>query len=879
MIDQPLLDIDGNVLHCADGTAWAVWRVQPPESSRSTGAQLRSLYDRTLAFTKALRGEVLLASLCEQVQPATVAARCLGEAGLDGADPHWLETVDNTWSQIEDLEVLGRTFWLAKPLGGTGWRESGRGLIRAVSVTFSRALGVTTNPVSARERAVAVERARAAQVELGAAMPLRPATEAELLWWLTRAPVRGACEPQLERPDSTLAGPGSAVHGTGITLGHGRRRARLAVLRETLFDVGGRTDTDDVPDCRSRAGGLLATLGRRYLKCVTPADPAPLVSYQALLVLAEMPSRLRFPGSEILPMLADLPFGVDYALRITATGNEAARAANRRRTRDLLDQDDEHGADGAGIPADLLDAQEEQQDKNARLGSTSTEIELDVGVIACVWGATAGEADERACVLRGAFSGTEFTWERPLGGQTDLYRAMLPGYRTPMVVRDYAQNLLSSGFAMLLPFSSTEFGDPSGAMFGMVVDGGGIAPFHLDPTYGPSHDAAGGIAACGELGSGKSVLLKNVAAVVRLALGGRVIAVDRTRSREWIPVAAALPGDSQVVDVIDPSLDTDRADEADLSYSCDPLRVFTGKTSTGIAETFFAAWLDLESASDERDALATALGDVTARPDASSNALIDTLTRHGETNAAARVLAQRLSRLRADPITRVVFDPELAPVDLLGADMVVFCTHEIPMPTKLEMDNERLAARINPRKLFGRAFHLLIAAIAREICFHTDRWGEFICDEAYSVTGTPEGQQIALEFVRDGRKHGADMAFGSHDPLDLGDEVLRGLIAVRFLGRHRDHALARNGLAWIGRDPDDPANLEVVTQGLSPITPVASDAERRARAGEFLARDHSGRVARVKVITQPYRTLPTAVLTTPRIRRPSTGGPAAGAST
>jgi hypothetical protein len=346
-----------------------------------------------------------------------------------------------------------------------------------------------------------------------------------------------------------------------------------------------------------------------------------------------------------------------------------------------------------------------------------------------------------------------------------------------------------------------------------------------------------------------SVILKNVAAVVRLMLDGRVIVIDRTRSREWAPVAAALPGESQIVDIIDPTID--RVEAPGLRHSCDPLRVFRSgtKSSTGIAETFFASWLDLESNSAERDALGRGLDAVSGRADASSNRLVDTLRRHGKTDAAARALGDRLERLRRDSITRPIFDDDLEPVDLFAADMVVFCTNEIPLPTALEMSNERMAARIPPRKLFGRAFHLLIAAIAKEICFTPGRWGEFICDEAYNVTGTPEGQQIALEFVRDGRKHAADAAFGSHAPKDLGDDVLRGLIAVRFLGRHRDEGLARSGLAWLGVDPGDSRYLDVVTKDLSPLAPGGGEDERLARAGEFLVRDHSGRVGKVKVTT------------------------------
>ncbi|MEQ0558436.1 ATP-binding protein [Amycolatopsis sp. NEAU-NG30] len=836
-------DVAGNLLFCADGSTWAVWRVLPHESARSTGRQLRELYDRTVTLMKSLRGEVMIASLCEQVQPHAIVQRCLHGVDLD-ANPHWAETVHNAWDQLDALDVLGRSYWIAAPLTGHGWKDSAQAFLRATATALGEQLGVPACPATAAAIAGARERARIVQQELGGALPLRPATEAELLWWLCRAPVRGVGEPQLER---------TAVHNSGLTLRRGSGRAQLAMTRSCVFDEGGRTD--------QRRWAPLEMLGRRFLKCVTPSDDGPIVSYQAYLLLAEMPRAFTFPGHEILARLAEIGFGVDYALRVTARSNEDARAANRRRTRDLMGQDDEHAGDAAGVPADVVSAQEEIQHKNARLGASSTEIDLEVGVIACVWGPTAAECDARAKALRQAFLGGEYRWERPLGGQRQLYQAMLPGSVTPMVVRECSQNLLASDAAMLLPVSATDFGDPTGALFGLTFDGGAVAPFLLDPTYGPTHDSSGGIAVIGELGAGKSVILKNVAAVVRLMLDGRVIVIDRTRSREWEPVAAALPGKAQIVDIIDPTLD--HAEPLRLRHSCDPLRVFrsASRSSTGIAETFFAAWLDLESNSAERDALGRGLDAVSGSPDASSNLLVDTLQDHGENDPAARALADRLQRLRRDPITRPIFDAGLDPVDLYGADMVVFCTNEIPLPSSLEMSNERMAARIPPRKLFGRAFHLLIAAIAKEICFTTDRWGEFICDEAYNVTGTPEGQQIALEFVRDGRKHAADAAFGSHAPKDLGDDVLRGLIAVRFLGRHRDEGLARTGLAWLGLDPGDARYLDVVTKELSPL------ADGRARAGEFLVRDHSGRIGKVKVTSQPYRTLPEAVLTTPSILR------------
>ncbi|WP_409179655.1 hypothetical protein F9C11_24220 [Amycolatopsis sp. VS8301801F10] len=126
----------------------------------------------------------------------------------------------------------------------------------------------------------------------------------------------------------------------------------------------------------------LAALNLRFVKCLTPSDDGLLASCEAYLILAEMPRAFPFPGHEILARLADLGFGIDYALRTTVKTHEEARAADRRRTRDLMGQDEEHGADSAGVPADVHSAQEEIQHKNARLAASSTEVDLNVGVIA-----------------------------------------------------------------------------------------------------------------------------------------------------------------------------------------------------------------------------------------------------------------------------------------------------------------------------------------------------------------------------------------------------------------------------------------------------------------------------------------------------------------
>lgn len=172
-MENQILDISGNLLFCADGSVWAVWRAHPRESARSTGKQLHELYSRTVTFMKSLRGEVMLASLCEQVQPHAIIRRCLDGVDLDG-NPRWAETVHNAWDQLDDLDVLGRSYWIAKPLAGHGWRDGGRALLRAAGAALSVGLGIPPRPASPQAVAEAQELARVIQGELGGAIRFVP---------------------------------------------------------------------------------------------------------------------------------------------------------------------------------------------------------------------------------------------------------------------------------------------------------------------------------------------------------------------------------------------------------------------------------------------------------------------------------------------------------------------------------------------------------------------------------------------------------------------------------------------------------------------------------------------------------------------------------
>ncbi|WP_405720596.1 ATP-binding protein [Streptomyces sp. NBC_00046] len=148
----------------------------------------------------------------------------------------------------------------------------------------------------------------------------------------------------------------------------------------------------------------------------------------------------------------------------------------------------------------------------------------------------------------------------------------------------------------------------------------------------------------------------------------------------------------------------------------------------------------------------------------------------------------------------------------------------------------------------------LIAALSRKVAYaDLDEFALVVWDECWWLTSSPEGLALALELVKDGRKHNAGALFGGHDEDDIGPadnengQILRGLIPRKFVFRHTDTNLARRALRFLGCNPDDEDLIALVTTGLSPNGPELSDEERAARAGECLHRDLTGRIGAMQV--------------------------------
>ncbi|MEU9056251.1 ATP-binding protein [Streptomyces sp. NPDC048384] len=855
-----------NLVWSTSGTVWAIWSITPQGSRYMDERAREELQYRVTSLVRSLPGGARLYGLCARVDPGEVVART-----VEGVDyrrrPHWAEIADAQLRLLagENLttpvEMHRRTLWLAVPMERPGARAELSAAFASAWAELGGMLGLPPAPVPADEVADFQQRARQLAAELGGGLGVRPARPAEIVWMHQHAVARGVEEPLLAEVER------SGLRGSRLVRGVLRAPSH-ADLGEVRLLEGGFDDDEDSGGRqavkkaarRKRAKGANSVAGRRWLQVESDAG----CSYQAHLALAEMPRTFSSASGDFFTWVDRFPYPVDWVVDMQLLPTEKVVDEVRKKKRDLVDQADQYAAQRAtGLPEDMQDAAEDLGDLGARAGRNSVEVEVQAVTVMTVWGSTAAECDERAGRLRSRLRGSNFRLERPRGGQEELFTLTLPATAAPGATRQYTQYELGEDWAMHGALTGHAFGDPSGAMIGFSQDVGTVTPTLLDIANAPVHNASASFGVAGDLGGGKSVLLKLISSAV-VDRGGRVIAIDRTKRREWASFAqSAAAGRCQVVD----------AAKAELSI--DPLRVFADPAvGARYALSYLTVQLGVGPMTEHGALLKKAVKQAADHSYPCMAQVLCALEEMAEGDGPraerAASLVEWLQVAADEPLAAAVFDPELPPLNLvsdISSDFVVITTSGLSLPPKEAVTNPDLMRNQPLEALIGRAVLYLIAAIARETAFADARFTLIPLDEAYWLTSSAEGQALVDEVVFDGRKHGAGVGLGCHDVLELGTSTSRGLLAYRFLSRTADPVLAARGLEWLGLPGDDEALLRMVTTDLSPF----GQAER---AGEFLARDPRMQIGRFKALVPTVDRLLAQIFTTPDDIPP----PGAGAS-
>jgi hypothetical protein len=541
--------------------------------------------------------------------------------------------------------------------------------------------------------------------------------------------------------------------------------------------------------------------------------------------MSDMPHQFRFPGGsgEWLYYADHVGFPVDWCVRIRAVRNLDAQAKVRRKHRDLVGQVDEYDGEVSGAPPQLASAIEAIDNERAELGANPMEAELQATILLSVAASTVAELEDRASAINAMFEPQEYGLGRPTGGQVALLRSMLPGTAAAAVCRDYTQFMLARDLAAGSPFCGPEVGDPTGMLLGVTLDGGTATPVLFDPAFGPMVNTSPSLAAVGRLGSGKSYFLKRLCWDT-VARGGQVVTIDRTRAGEYVRFAASIPGRVQVVRV-----------EAGADVCLDPMRTFGGDDRAAVALGFLSLLAGCSAQSEEGAALAEAVDAVVERATPRLGDVLDELERMGgnerRPDPAARSLARRLAHYRRSATGALAFGAG-RPLTL-DADFIVFWAPHLALPDRQTLESEHRSRMLLPEQVLGQAVLYLVAAVGRQVVFRDPaRFAAALYDEAWALLGSPHGQNLLIEGVRDGRKHNGAIWLASQHPNDFAVSELVDLLGSRFVFRQARQAIPA-ALAFLGV----PDSLD-----------AAATLEQGMESGQCLYRDVRERLGLIQVL-------------------------------
>ncbi|MGH3446519.1 MAG: ATP-binding protein [Nocardioidaceae bacterium] len=836
---NPARALAGHLMWTRSGTVIATWRLRGieygfrPDKDKIVARQLHQ------GLFRALPGESALYGVRAGIDPAAVVSRMLADLDLD-ACPAWVDECAATLDTLDELPLGERQYWLSVPLRSRNLAAMARQVGQSALIWVHDALALPRSGVSEDDLATYAERARQIEMLIPAPFQPKPATPAQHVWLSVHGQRRGLFT------DPDLPTESEAAVGEAVTAG--------CAAPEPVVDEGGRSDVVGAQSSSwwQRAGARARRwnpLNHRYVKVSSP-DVADDPSYQAMLVLADVPpGGMRFPGSEFLGRLDESGLDVDWVIRAQQRSSAEAASANRRALNRLSDQVHQR-EDELSVHMSQLDRVSEMLGEYlAVLEGDKNEVEIQATVILGVAGPTEAEANNKAKMLCNYFSAADYRLSRPIGYQSQLWWAMVPGTPHTRVLREYAQITTSRALSAAVPVTSTELGDRKGIKLAQNICSPGLPGVVLiDPEGTTEADVSGSIGFCGDLGGGKSAAMKVIAGAIA-DRGGRLVVIDPSRMGEWAVFADSVT-EAVVVDVADPA------------YSLDTLQLFGPAAGARVTQSFLTPLLRVTPTSNQGVLLSEVLEPeyLVTHGISRLGDLLEHL-RNGCELPGAGELARLINVFAKKDLGRVMFDATLPPVPT-DAPGIVIRTHTLELPSATDLTNAHLFDEMSVEKIFGRALYAQLSNLAKEICFSDrSRLGAFVCDEFRSITCSPEGAAGAEHFVIQGRKDKAVLIAGSPSCTHLGDENLRNLFPTRVVMRTQNRTEAAKALAWADFEPTED-NIEMLTTDTSPRDP-ATDQVPPERRGEALIRDAKGNSGRIKVDLPARQDRALAILTTP----------------
>ncbi|MBS1693095.1 MAG: ATP-binding protein [Actinobacteria bacterium] len=610
-----------------------------------------------------------------------------------------------------------------------------------------------------------------------------------------------------------------------------------------------------------RLDGELDPRLSRAVKVGFPDSDIP-PSYQTFLLVDDYPAKLAWPGvaDQVFALLNHFEgTGVDYTLHTWVRNRADALAHNASSLKQLAEQMDERDSEVSFAQNFLVTRGQQLAQYNTHLEANPAETEIHFCPIIAVSAPSYEELRDRVQDVHRTFKDIPIKLVDPAGAQEEAWAACQPGYAPQRVTADYTHVTATDNFSKFTPITAAKIGDDAGPCIGECRLSGFHEPVYFDLLGVTEKNKSASFALVGDLGSGKSVLLK-VFGGLTVDHGGQVFAIDRSPMGEYVSFAESV-ANAVVIDPTNPQ------------YTLDLLRVVPG---ADVAERILPVLMRLfqiKSGSPESTLLSdliepnyrarhkikglpelvTHTANLVRNPSLATGAVAD---------APPAVIAKVASQLRfwsQRTYARVLFANDLPPLPL-DAPFVVLRTNRLSLP------EEKSSLADDPTKLFGDVIYTLFATIARQVLFSepddpNPRFGLFLLDEARHLTRSAIGDGIIEDFVIDGRKHDCAIGLASQDPAHF--RRFTYLIPTLFLFRQVDETLATEELRMASKDAARDRNL--VKQLMTDTSPgTGEDGETPPeRRGECLMKDIRGRLVEIKIKLPARGERAAAVSTTP----------------
>lgn len=758
----PVVACHPPVLLCRDGGAWAAFEVGPFPYAFASGAERGEILTRTAGALWSAGAEFHLLGLTRTLG----RQEALRRLARPEAGPAWAERARAWAGVVEEAGACERVLLLAVRLpevAASPW-EALRLALADVRRAVEEAAG-TPQPEPDRDLPARLLQARQVQARLASRLPVHPADGALLAWVLRRPYARGTQEPGPAGEDA----PGHLA------------QAGIAALGEALVDEH-----------------------LRHLRVETESGAA----LQAHLVLAHLPSRLPFPGSEWLYLAEEAPFPVDWSVRVRALPAAEARARVERKALELADQDHQLSGGDLPPPLALAEARSDAEELRYRLQATGSPL-LFCSAVFCVWAGDEAELERRVEALRAIYAPRGIGLARPTGDQARCLQEACLGGR--MLLRDYVQVMPPESLAGAGPFCCRGAGDPLGQLLGFTA-GGLRRAVLLDPHLPPLRDRSPSAALVGTLGAGKSFAAK---LLLRGALlrGARALVIDP--KEEYGGLAGLFREEARVVRL-----------GAGAGACLDPFCFLQADQARAAALSFLTLLLGVPPVSAAGGLLSRALKEIAGSPSPSLSALPQALVRQGE---EGRELASHLEVFLTLPLATLAFGKPRGPS--LGGKLTVVQTPGLELPDEASLERDLKEGRLAPERRLSLALLYLVAALGQALAAGDRRKLKLlVMDEAWTVVGTPEGRALIERLVRTGRSTNAGVVLITQDARDLPSQV-RDNLGVRLAFRAGGEDSARAALSLLGAEE----------------TPEHLDLLRSLPTGRCLLRDLDGRVELVEV--------------------------------